>query len=964
MKRVLALSLLTALWAFFGWTTPTHAASDLSEIGQYTNVVIFIRFADETTYQAPYDLEHYQTLFNGVDTLSVRDYYLEVSYNTLTIDSYLISDETNLIFYNDIYERSYYMPYDPDTNPNGYTEFNSTEREHGLLKRAIDFVDAFDLVPDEINLDVNGDGDIDSLSFIVSGDSTDWMDILWPHKWSLYTFYNFARQEYDADAPKINGVYAYDYTFELLGTTPDFDYQVSVPITAHETFHVLTAPDLYHYYRYDWIEPVGDWGLMDTVSDQPSHMLGYMKLAYGGWIEQANVIDADGTYTIQPLQDGPNNLYVIPLGHSGESLFLEYRDQTGDYESNTPSSGLIVYRVDFDYADEGNVYGYYLDDGVTPANEVFVFRPGIVDTIAPITFSQLDDDTLDEDGVPDLAGLSQLQSYDAIGIGTDIPLFYSDGTLIDITIDNIVEADGQVTFDVAFQAPRVELVSPYEINNLNNVHLVAAMGTSYQADFVNIAPSDVVYYTTDGTEPTTDSTLYTGSFDIDADNNHVQAIVVDLKGATIGSFAHTFLFVTSIESPHSPYPDLAQVYYYLSFPYMTSYELSFNQFSDFADASDRLMIYDQDDIDTYTGSMLKRTDINRLDNGVMMEFYSDVDGNNAYGFLATVTVHQIFTDMSFDLIGEDVITLEVYDTYIEEGLWIEGDGAEDAYVITDTIVDTSTTGTYVITYSVYDNDDELIGTITRTVDVVDTTAPTIELIGATSMTLEVYDEYIEPGTTVSDNYLLSGSVIVTGEVNPTVLGTYTLYYNVFDDAGNMSDILSRTITIVDTTAPVLTLQDGLDTVEVATEWIDASILAVDNYDTSLTIETVQNTVDVSVPGSYHVLYMVVDSSGNTMYLYRHVTVLAAVEEPLDITCEAGISTYLVGDVITLPVCVVGDIPMDHNLNEIDLSSPGTKTVMYSAVINGMLYEHVSYLFLLPEYDIEVVAWIDRRRDVR
>lgn len=409
--------------------------TEINEFNGFTNVVIFIRFNDEASYQAPFNFAHYESMFNGVDQVSLRDYFLEVSYNQFTIDTIFTHEE--IVFYQDSYDRGYYIEYDESTNPDGYQNDDEKEtREHELLENAVAWVETNNLIPDTIDLDVNNDNDIDSLTFMVSGEDDGWNNLLWPHKWELK----------GTTSAQINGVYAHDYTFELLGNHQYYNYGVDVAVLAHETFHLISAPDLYHYYDFEWIDAIGEWGLMATIGDVPSHMLGYMKYQYGNWIDDAQDITESGQYTLHPIQDDGTNMYKIPLGYSNEYLYIEYRDNEGLYESTLPSTGLLVYRVDKDFIDDGNVYGYY--DETAAAEEVWVYRPNMEDTTYPIEFSLDEPVHGDEDGSPYYSGLSDNNTYNEIGVGTDILLFDSAGDEINIKITNVQEHDGYITFYV------------------------------------------------------------------------------------------------------------------------------------------------------------------------------------------------------------------------------------------------------------------------------------------------------------------------------------------------------------------------------------------------------------------------------------------------------------------------------------------------------------------------------------
>ena len=55
---------------------------------------------------------------------------------------------------------------------------------------------------------------------------------------------------------------------------------------------------------------------------------------------------------------------------------------------------------------------------------------------------------------------------------------------------------------------------------------------------------------------------------------------------------------------------------------------------------------------------------------------------------------------------------------------------------------------------------------------------------------------------------LTAKVVVGGDtVDTSVLGVYTVTYNVSDTAGNAAVQVTRTVAVADTTAPVITLTD-------------------------------------------------------------------------------------------------------------------------------------------------------------
>ena len=160
----------------------------------------------------------------------------------------------------------------------------------------------------------------------------------------------------------------------------------------------------------------------------------------------------------------------------------------------------------------------------------------------------------------------------------------------------------------------------------------------------------------------------------------------------------------------------------------------------------------------------------------------------------------------------------------------------------------------------------------------DTTPPSITLSGQNPMTLSAGSSYVEPGYSASDNVDgdLTGSVVVTGTINTNVPGNYTKTYTVTDAAGNTASV-TRTITIVDTGAPTLTLAGANPlTITQGNEYAEPGYTATDAVEGDLTAQVqVTGSVDHLTPGSYNLNYVVQDSAGNQASAVRTVVVEAA-----------------------------------------------------------------------------------------
>ncbi|GAF64861.1 hypothetical protein BTS2_1757 [Bacillus sp. TS-2] len=153
--------------------------------------------------------------------------------------------------------------------------------------------------------------------------------------------------------------------------------------------------------------------------------------------------------------------------------------------------------------------------------------------------------------------------------------------------------------------------------------------------------------------------------------------------------------------------------------------------------------------------------------------------------------------------GENPLILEVGTIYEEPGATAIdlADGDLTDQIVIDTNVDTSKLGSYEVKYMVTDlsgNHAEAI----RTIEVIDTTAPEIELIGEDVVRVEWGDSYQELGASAKDNYDgdLTDNIEVIGTVNTEEIGVYQITYRVVDRSGNLASI-TRKVYVEDTNPP-------------------------------------------------------------------------------------------------------------------------------------------------------------------
>jgi hypothetical protein len=90
-----------------------------------------------------------------------------------------------------------------------------------------------------------------------------------------------------------------------------------------------------------------------------------------------------------------------------------------------------------------------------------------------------------------------------------------------------------------------------------------------------------------------------------------------------------------------------------------------------------------------------------------------------------------------------------------------------------------------------------------------------------------------------------------------------------------------------------------------------------------------------------------------------VTVLA-LPTTYDVVCEPMVHTVLVGAEVEAARCQVNGIELTSSA--VDTSAAGTVVLRYTAVIAGKEIEHVTYVFVLDQYEIRTEAVLPKRRD--
>ncbi len=175
-------------------------------------------------------------------------------------------------------------------------------------------------------------------------------------------------------------------------------------------------------------------------------------------------------------------------------------------------------------------------------------------------------------------------------------------------------------------------------------------------------------------------------------------------------------------------------------------------------------------------------------------------------------------------------------------------------------------GVYSLQYSVTDPSGNAAMPTMRGVIVTDTLRPVITLRGPSSLAYECGSgPYRDPGAVAMDLCAASGEALVTGSVNDRMPGSYILSYNAIDASGNAAVQKTRSVTVLDTLPPQVTLQGpASQELECGTAYTDPGATATDLCARDVSASLVRSGwVNTGTVGSYTLGYSATDRAGNT-----------------------------------------------------------------------------------------------------
>lgn len=253
---------------------------------------------------------------------SFRDYYLDISYGLLTVDTDVEG------WYTAANNR---VTYGIESMAN--RNFNNAVP---LIREAVDAAEAAGI--DFSQYDGDGDGRVDVVEVIHSGrgaeESANVADI-WSHRWVLAA--NGLSVTYD-------GKIINDYIIqpEKYGASNI----ANIGVFVHEFGHALGLPDLYD--TDGTSRGLGNWccmagGTWNNQGKTPAQFSAWCKEKLG-WIVP-EVLDGTGNITNMDFSNSSDESYRFNTPDTDEYFLLENRQKVG-WDASIPAEGLAIYHID------------------------------------------------------------------------------------------------------------------------------------------------------------------------------------------------------------------------------------------------------------------------------------------------------------------------------------------------------------------------------------------------------------------------------------------------------------------------------------------------------------------------------------------------------------------------------------------------------------------------------------------
>lgn len=311
--------------------------------GKKRGIVILVNFADlpmkpTSTVQAWHDQFNKPGYNKNNHIGSVRDYFLDQSYQQLSIDFDVVGP----------YTVSQGWRYYGKNRDSGNT---SDQHPCQLVSEACKLANA------DVNFkdyDWNGNGEVDQVFVIYAGYGAAAgydPDAIWPHEWHLDygAYYGDGNGALRLDGVKID---TYAVSCELNGTSGTAMDPIGTAV--HEFSHCLGLPDFYDV-DGKGTQCMDYWDVLDAGCYSGPNWKGEVPTGYtayerhfAGWLQYEELKDPRRVTGLENLGDTARAFIRYNQANKNEYFILENRQAKRWFKYPVGAHGLFVYHVDYD----------------------------------------------------------------------------------------------------------------------------------------------------------------------------------------------------------------------------------------------------------------------------------------------------------------------------------------------------------------------------------------------------------------------------------------------------------------------------------------------------------------------------------------------------------------------------------------------------------------------------------------
>lgn len=500
--------------------------------------VLLVQFSDKMpTYTQSQINGYFNSPTITTDTISVSKYYNMQSYGDL-----------NLVF--DVYNWT--------TMPQTFAYYSATSTSEFQL--IIDAVNTFNPNVNFAQYDNDNDGRIDGMVLIYPDIGRNNAQGIWPHARILRNYTNYS----------VDGKY-YGNTALVPEKGKGFSNTFEIPITTHEFAHVLGLPDLYSINPSGGTNngPITGMSMMAFQEDACYYKpinLDVWSRYFLGWINPTILtVDSPKEISLSSVNDYPDAVILRNSNMGPREFFIienRYRSLTDPnnldkcmFINTTPNyGGFAIYHVDenkieahypnnwVNWDPDGNYYDYTTWPGI-------IYRKNYITSLDSFTTGKTDlyfNETIE--------GCDSFKYFDENARICPNIYAISDSTTRSYT--------GNVNPLIRFQAltgpnqytMTAKMLVWEETATPSSTPTPGNYSQTIQVTLSTTTPQSTIYYTTNGTEPTINSPVYTSPITLTEGTTTIKAIAKSNGYYVSDVMSSTYTITGTVATPTASQP--------------------------------------------------------------------------------------------------------------------------------------------------------------------------------------------------------------------------------------------------------------------------------------------------------------------------------------------------------------------------------------------------------------------------